>query len=55
MNNQFKEQFGRYFLAGEFEEIYEKTTKSFQNLVDIIPFKQTMLKNLQYAVGKHFT
>jgi len=43
MNNQFKEQFGLYFLAGEFEEIYEKTTKSFQNLVSLEQFRQLSL------------
>lgn len=43
MNNQFKEQFGRYFLAGEFEEIYEKTAKSFQNLVSFEQFRRLSL------------
>ncbi|MFS0877307.1 M23 family metallopeptidase [Solibacillus isronensis] len=43
MNNHFKEQFGRYFLNGEFEEIYGKTAKSFQNLVSFEQFRELSL------------
>lgn len=40
MNSQFKEQFGRYFLNGEFEEIYRNTAKSFQSLVSFEQFHE---------------
>ncbi|MER2029903.1 MAG: M23 family metallopeptidase [Solibacillus sp.] len=43
MKKHFKEQFGRYFLDGEFDEIYGKTAKSFQNLVSFEQFRELSL------------
>lgn len=44
MNNQLKQQFGRYFLNGEFEKIYENTSDSFQKIVSITQFKELSTK-----------
>ena len=43
MNHDLKEQFGRYFLNGEFEEIYLQTAESFQNLVSFNQFRDLSL------------
>ncbi|WP_339194784.1 M23 family metallopeptidase [Solibacillus sp. FSL R5-0449] len=43
MVNQLKEQFGHYFLIGQFEDIYGKTAESFQNLVSFEQFRELSL------------